>query len=68
MMSDLNDWINVNIFVLGVYRGTTRCHKDSLVGRLAKGDLSDWVMMGHSLKTAQAALTLTLADGDKDGE
>jgi hypothetical protein len=67
-MGDLSDWINVNVFVLGVYRGKTRCHKDSLVGRLAKGYLSDWVMMGHSLETVQAALTLALADGEVDDE
>lgn len=37
-MSDLSDWINVDVFVFGVYRGKTRCHKDSLIGRLAEGD------------------------------
>lgn len=37
----MTEYLEVDVFVFGKYKGKTKVHKDSLVGRLATGDYTE---------------------------
>ena len=55
----MSDYLDVDVFVFGAYRGKTRCHKDSLLGRLAEGNYTEAMEKARELTREIVAICET---------